>query len=120
MARGRFRAPMVVRRAPSAASGGIHHPDAAARYVVLRSDAPPAARSTLGALRHAPCAVGTLARRPPVFRVVLRNVAPFGVEPARAQEPLAVDARGRSAPCAVPHPRPATDAAHDAAGALPR
>jgi len=41
--------------------------------------------------------LGTVARRSPVLRAVLRNVAPLGLEPARTQEPLAVDAWGGSA-----------------------
>ena len=46
----------------AAASGGIHHPDAAAGHGVLRRNAPPSRRAEVGALRHAPPAVGARAR----------------------------------------------------------
>src|SRR5262249_56047662 len=76
--------------------------DAAARHRVLRRDAAEAPRAQVGALRHAPSALGTSAGAAAVFRALLRNVAPLSAEPEGAQGPDAVDARSRSVERCVP------------------
>ncbi len=102
MARGGFRTPVGVRRAPSSVPGRFYDSDAAAGDVVLRGDAAAGGVAALVALRHAPSALGAGARARAVLRAVLRDVAPLGAESARPQEPLAVDARGRPEEYAVP------------------
>ena len=58
--------------------------------------------AAMGAVRHAPPALGAGARPAAVLRAVLRDVAPVGAEPARPQERVAVAAPGRSAQRDVP------------------
>src|SRR5262249_50702363 len=87
--------------------------DAAARHRVLRRDAAEAPRAQVGALRHAPSALGTSAGAAAVFRALLRNVAPLGAKPEGAQGPDAVDARSRSVERCVPDQSAPAHAAAD-------
>src|SRR3954467_11223904 len=102
MDRAGLRTPVGVCRASPAVSGRLHDPHPAAGDRVFRRDAAPAARAPLVAVRHAPLVVGAGARPGPLLRTVYGDLAAFGPEFEGAQGVGAVDARSRSAECALP------------------
>ena len=86
----------AIRRTLRALPSRLHDSDPAARHARTSKQCGRASRAAMVALRHAPSAVGTRARRGAVLRAVLRNLAALGAQPARPQVAVAVDARGRS------------------------